>query len=102
MSNQKNDLSFLKEYSTLVDKVKQGLASRLSLRNAIIQAVNYCINNDVMKQFLLDNEKEMLNMLALHGILMMLKLPGRKRLVAKREIQQSKKLLLKCCVKINQ
>lgn len=56
---------YLKEYSILVGKVKQGLASGLSLRNSIIRAVNYCIDHDVMKQFLLENQKEVFNMLAL-------------------------------------
>ena len=56
---------YLREYSTLVGKVKQGLASGLSLRNAIIRAVNYCIDNGVMKEFLLANQKEVFNMLAL-------------------------------------
>ena len=56
---------YLKDYSTLVGKVKQGIANGLSLRDSIIQAVNFCINNDVMKQFLLDNEKDVFNMLAL-------------------------------------
>ena len=56
---------YLKDYSILVGKVKQGIANGLSLRDAIIQAVNFCINNDVMKQFLLENEKDVFNMLAL-------------------------------------
>ena len=56
---------YLKEYSILVGKVKKGLASGLSLRNSIIRAVNYCIDHDVMKQFLLENQKEVFNMLAL-------------------------------------
>ena len=56
---------YLKDYATLVGKVKQGIANGFSLRDAIIQAVNFCINNDVMKQFLLDNEKDVFNMLAL-------------------------------------
>ena len=38
---------YLKDYSILVGKVKQGIANGLSLRDAIIQAVNFCINNDV-------------------------------------------------------
>ena len=56
---------YLKDYSTLVGKIKQGISNGLSLRDSIIQAVNFCINNDVMKQFLLDNEREVFNMLAL-------------------------------------
>ena len=56
---------YLKDYSTLVGKVKQGISNGLSLRDSIIQAVNFCINNDVMKQFLLENEKDVFNMLAL-------------------------------------
>ena len=56
---------YLKDYSTLVGKVKQGIANGLSLRDSIIQAVNFCIDHDVMKQFLLENEKDVFNMLAL-------------------------------------
>ena len=56
---------YLKDYSTLVGKIKQGISNGLSLHDSIIQAVNFCINNDVMKQFLLDNEREVFNMLAL-------------------------------------
>ena len=56
---------YLKDYSTLVGKVKQGIANGFSLRDSIIQAVNFCVNHDVMKQFLLENEKEVFNMLAL-------------------------------------
>ena len=56
---------YLKDYSTLVGKVKQGIFNGLSLRDSIIQAVNFCIDHDVMKQFLLENEKDVFNMLAL-------------------------------------
>ena len=57
--------SYLKEYSTLVGKVKQGIFNGLSLRDSIIRAVNFCVDNDIMKQFLLDNQKDVFNMLAL-------------------------------------
>ena len=56
---------YLKEYSTLIGQVKQGLSNKLSLHEAIIQAVDYCINNNVMKEYLTQHEKEVFNMLAL-------------------------------------
>ena len=56
---------YLKDYSTLVGKVKQGIENGLSLHNSIIQAVNFCVDHNIMKQFLLDNEREVFNMLAL-------------------------------------
>ena len=60
-----NKCRYLKDYSTLVGKVKEGIANGLSLHDSIIQAVNFCVDHNVMKQFLLDNEREVFNMLAL-------------------------------------
>ena len=56
---------YLKDYSTLVGKIKEGIANGLNLYDSIIQAVNFCVDHNVMKQFLLDNEREVFNMLAL-------------------------------------
>ena len=56
---------YLKDYSTLVGKVKEGFVNGLSLHDSIIQAVNFCVDHNIMKQFLLDNEREVFNMLAL-------------------------------------
>ena len=60
-----NKCTYLKEYSTLVGKVKLGIKAGLSLRDSIIQAVNFCIDNNIMKDFLLKNEKDVFGMLAL-------------------------------------
>ena len=60
-----NKCRYLKDYSTLVGKVKEGIANGLSLHDSIIQTVNFCVDHNVMKQFLLDNEREVFNMLAL-------------------------------------
>ena len=86
---------YLKEYSTLVGKVKQGLASGLSLRNAIIRAVSYCIDNDVMKQFLLDNEKEVLNMLALQWNINDAKAAWQEEAREQGKVQKSEEIALK-------
>ena len=56
---------YLKDYSRLIGQVKEGLSNKLSLHEAIIKAVDYCINNNVMKEYLTQHEKEVFNMLAL-------------------------------------
>lgn len=56
---------YLKDYSTLVGQVKLGLSNKLTLHEAILQAIDYCINNNVMKEYLIKHEKEVFNMLAL-------------------------------------
>ena len=55
----------LKNYSTLVAKVKQGLKAKLSRREAIIQAINWCIENDVMSVYLTVKRDEVFSMLDL-------------------------------------
>ena len=53
----------LNDYSTLIGKVKQGLAAGLSRRAAIIAAVNWCIKNGVMTDYLSAKRKEVFTML---------------------------------------
>lgn len=57
--------SYLNNYSTLVGKVKQGLRAKLSRREAIIQAINWCIENDVMSDYLMVKRDEVFSMLDL-------------------------------------
>ena len=56
---------YLNDYSTLVGKVKSGISSGLSRREAIIQAVKTCINNGVMNGYLETHAEEVFTMLAL-------------------------------------
>ena len=56
---------YLNNYSTLVAKVKQGLRRKLSRREAIIQAINWCIANNVMTDYLMVKRDEVFSMLDL-------------------------------------
>ena len=53
----------LNDYSMIVGKVKQGLAAGLERRDAIRNAVNWCINNDVMSEYLSAKRNEVFTML---------------------------------------
>ena len=55
--------NYLNDYSTLVGKIKIGIAEGLTLGEAMIRAINFCIANDIMKDYLLDKGKEVFNML---------------------------------------
>ena len=57
--------SYLNNYSTLVGKVKQGLRAKLSRRDAIIQAINWCIANNIMAEYLIIKRDEVFSMLDL-------------------------------------
>ena len=57
--------SYLNNYSTVVGKVKLGLSAKLPRRDAIIQAINWCISNDVMSDYLTLKRDEVLSMLDL-------------------------------------
>ena len=56
---------YLRDYSTLVGEVKAGLAEGLPLRNAIIRAVKFCLDNGVMGDYLVEHSEEVFDMLAL-------------------------------------
>ena len=56
---------YLRDYSTLVGEVKDGLAEGLSLRSAIIQAVKFCLANGIMGDYLVEHSEEVFDMLAL-------------------------------------
>lgn len=56
---------YLRDYSTLVGEVKDGLAEGLSLRDAIIRAVKFCIDNGIMRDYLVEHSEEVFDMLAL-------------------------------------
>ena len=56
---------YLREYSTLVGTVKEGIALGLSRHDAISRAVKYCLDNGLMKGYLEKNSQEVFDMLAL-------------------------------------
>ena len=56
---------YLKDYSTLVGKVKESLAQGLSLHEAISRAVKFCIEHEIMSNYLIEHSEEVFNMLAL-------------------------------------
>ena len=56
---------YLREYATLVGKVKEGLSTGLTRREAISRAVKYCLDNALMAGYLEKNSQEVFNMLAL-------------------------------------
>ena len=56
---------YLREYSTLVGKVKEGIRAGLTRKEAISRAVKFCLDNGLMKGYLEEKSKEVFNMLAL-------------------------------------
>lgn len=56
---------YLREYSTLVGKVKEGLRAGLTRKEAISRAVKYCLDNRLMKGYLEEKSQEVFNMLTL-------------------------------------
>lgn len=56
---------YLREYSTLVGKVKEGIRAGLTRKEAISRAVKYCLDNGLMKGYLEEKSQEVFNMLAL-------------------------------------
>ena len=59
-----NKCAYLSDYSTLVGKVKEGIRLGLSRRDAISRAVKFCLDNGIMGDYLVENSKEVFNMLA--------------------------------------
>ncbi|MBR4382852.1 MAG: hypothetical protein IKP64_04770 [Selenomonadaceae bacterium] len=49
---------YLRDYSTLVGKVKDGLAEGLPLRNAIIRAAKFCLDNGIMSDYPVEHSDE--------------------------------------------
>jgi hypothetical protein len=53
----------LNGYAVLVDRARSNQKSGMSLKDALTEAVNYCINNNIIKKFLQQNASEVENML---------------------------------------
>ena len=56
---------YLRDYSTLIGKVKEGIRAGLTRKEAISRAVRYCLDKGLMEGYLEFNSKEVFNMLAL-------------------------------------
>lgn len=56
---------FLHQYATLIFYVKLGLKQKLSRRNAITKAINRCIQENIMKDYLIQKQEEVFSMLDL-------------------------------------
>ena len=54
---------YLRDYSKLVGKVKKGLSEGLTRRQAISSAINWCIENGFMQNYLLQKKDEVFGML---------------------------------------
>lgn len=55
----------LHDYGRLIDKIKEGIAGVLDSQSAISNAIEFCLTNDVMRNYLVKNQEEVFNMLAL-------------------------------------
>ncbi len=55
--------SYLNDYSNLVRRVKFGIKNKLSRRQAIIQAIDWCIAHNIMKDYLTEKRNEVFSML---------------------------------------
>ena len=55
----------LHDYGRLIDKIKESIAGGLDSQSAISKAIEFCLANDVMKNYLEKNQEEVFNMLAL-------------------------------------
>ena len=60
-----NKCSYLHDYSTLIFYVKFGISKNWSRRNAILYAIQRCIDENVMKEYLLQKREEVFSMLDL-------------------------------------
>jgi hypothetical protein len=55
--------SSLLGYAVLIDQIESNLRAGMQRDGAILQAVDYCINNDILKDYLSDNYLEVLQVL---------------------------------------
>lgn len=56
---------YLRDYSTLVSKVKEGIRAGLTRKESISRAVKFCLDSGLMKGYLEEKSQEVFNMLAL-------------------------------------
>lgn len=58
-----NQCSILGDYGKLISKIREFKQSTDDLKVAITEAIDYCIENDVLKEFLLEHKSEVVDML---------------------------------------
>ena len=57
-----NRCEYLNNYCIFINHVKYNLGMRMSIKEAIVEAVKYCKNSDVMKEYLESKEGELIDM----------------------------------------
>lgn len=55
--------SILGDYAILISKIREFRQSTDDLKDAILKAIEYCIKNDILKEFLLEHRAEVVDML---------------------------------------
>ena len=58
-----NQCSILGDYGKLISKIREFKQNTDDLKVAITEAIDYCIENDVLKEFLLEHKSEVVDML---------------------------------------
>lgn len=63
--NQKllEQCSILGEYGILIGKIREFRQDAQELKEAIVEAIEYCISNDILREFLLEHKSEVTDML---------------------------------------
>lgn len=63
--NQKllEQCSILGEYGILIGKIREFRQNAQELKEAIVEAIEYCISNDILREFLLEHKSEVTDML---------------------------------------
>lgn len=51
------------DYAILISKIREFRQSTDDLKDAILKAIEYCIKNDILKEFLLEHRAEVVDML---------------------------------------
>ena len=57
-----NNSKYLKYYCAFVSRVSYNKSQGMSTQEALIEAITYCINNDIMSEYLKEHKKEVNNM----------------------------------------
>ena len=57
-----NDCQEIMYYSLFVSKVEEYKTPEITAEQAVLRAVNYCIEHDVMKEFMEEHRQEVVNM----------------------------------------
>ncbi len=55
--------TILRDYAILISKIREFKQNTEDLKDAITKAIDYCIENDVLKEFLLEHRSEVVDML---------------------------------------